>query len=354
MIVTNTPSIVRNNGIVVECDHSTLEEKIIAFKQSPLINRTRWENKERHCVYGSNNDYIKLNTRQTSLIYRADGHFRGVANGKGEKIVRTSVSSADNILLFDVYTHGMNDSMLEFSSFRTSMVTEDIEKLVQLQRYDLRGHNHPNSILAKMEDSEDIELYLKYFKDQAKCPHFHFCNAEASDKLAINLDNLIKYVHDLMHCGEEDDIFNYSLGMPFLAMKRNKRLSEQAYSVGALINDLKAELAGLQDRHKNNPMAGDITDFLKGELDNWNLCNLTASSLEFAYVKLRILKLFNDTTESIMETLRENPDMLLNPDMLDFIYEFAHMQLMTANSVTAEAGNHKQKDYNKEDGGMSL
>lgn len=88
--------------------------------------------------------------------------------------------------------------------------------------------NHPNRYNeAGITDNIELGLYQQYFKQKARCPHFHFFTKKVCRNLhsnnasfAINIKDLENYLTDLEVARNSNNtsnpIFKYDLGMPFL------------------------------------------------------------------------------------------------------------------------------------------
>lgn len=105
--------------------------------------------------------------------------------------------------------------------------------------YDPIKHNHPNKFKeAGVVDPVELSLYEKYFREKARCPHFHYYTKTVCDKLnknsasfAINMQDLARYLTDLDDAFsnpalKNDPILQYDLGMPYLDMIQGKIVCE--------------------------------------------------------------------------------------------------------------------------------
>ncbi len=211
-------------------------------------NRTRWENINPIRILESDDDYAYaitqgLNTSPEEIGIADEGYFDGKKHKVAPKILkiksyvlRKFKGNLNDALLFKVILHPESpkenfDKTKEnyFSSFSSLMLNQDVEDMLQLQRFDISGHPHDNCTQEKdfvTNSDEERELYLKYFSKQAGFPHFHFWNVNGLDKFAISADNLLKYIVDLLT--EKDYRLNvYSLGMPFLYIKKRTAQIEE-------------------------------------------------------------------------------------------------------------------------------
>lgn len=248
-------------------------------------------------------------------------------------------------LVFNTYSYYPNGST-EFSSFVSAMVTNNTEKLVQLQRYDLKSkEKHKNyqkdNINTKLatDDTKEIYLYKKYFKATAPIPHFHFGNNKKGDKLAINLGNLIEYIKDLINADKQNDICKYNLGMPFLEMRTNEKLQIKDKDVKKFLDNIKE----CYNNIASNKTEKLLTEILKDEIDKLNVVDLTANSLEFSYWKLKILDILHNFDGTGVKEISN-----------EFIEHSTILQLEIANNIASlgdlvlDLKNNKYYEEDKE------
>lgn len=230
---------------IVQEDDSILKDKIYSFVgckgKSYRPNRSRWENNNPIRVLSSEDEYshfMAYNFLHTPKEVETvkEGYFDGGKRHLAPKILKiksyiVKKNPTNDGLLFKVSLIPANpkedfDLKKEnlVASFKSLMLNQDVEDLLQLQRFDVTGHEHDNVTKDKdfiATSDEEYELYKKYFGNKAGFPHFHFFNVNGLDKFAISNKNLQSYILDLATCRDDNLLNTYSLGMPFLYMKKN-------------------------------------------------------------------------------------------------------------------------------------
>lgn len=232
---------------IVEADGSDYLLKAMKFMgavgTSYRPNRSRWENNSPVRILEENDEYAHflsnaLSSRPNEIGIAEEGFYDGRKRNSTPMLlkIQTYVVSQfkgkmNDSLVFKVHLIPKNPKQNfnekkegNVASFNSIMKNENVEDIAQLQRYDVTGHPHKN--ITKNKDfvascDEEKELFMEYFGEEAPVPHFHFFNVDGLDEYAITAKNLMMYVFKLLTCDDSSPLNKYSLGMPFLYLKKN-------------------------------------------------------------------------------------------------------------------------------------
>lgn len=111
-----------------------------------------------------------------------------------------------------------------------------LENSVECDRFDPINlgeytDHHNDDKMGFITNNEELALYKLYYKDVAKCPHFHVFPVKLmatkpysnSKSLAIELADLRRYVSDLDQVTDTNSpLLKYDLSMPYLMIKTNQ------------------------------------------------------------------------------------------------------------------------------------
>lgn len=385
-------------GRVVFSDTSSLTEKVVNFIKfrskngKPFKQMTYWENAEYDCRFADDSIYIDLITGQRQKVNMPKDECEGLFKLPKRNIEKSltlkyfSEGQKNSNLIVECYITDIQDEnnphiIREIYSFVSTMVDKDPNNIVQLQRYDLSGKFlHQNKIIKKLAENkevsdEEIELLEKYFNETAKFPHFHFSSNTFRDGLAISLDNLIKYIFDLILL-DDKNINNYSLGMPFLKIKQQGKYSQT--EVASFIEKVDKRLNRLARKY-DSVQEKSIIEKINEIIHSLDLADLTTSSIEACLYKLVILKILNKSISDGIKKVYENQSKnnIRDDDLSgkiydgskfsdsnkdgnridpDFIKELNYLQLEIANRLTTDLEIERDcgKDNTDNDNGREL
>ena len=144
----------------------------------------------------------------------------------------SAVPPVDNLRVFDRRgaTYGSAGYSYEDSVYCNRF---DASHMTTKKTNGAKDPDHTNFYERTNISGDELALYLKYFKDEAPCPHFHYYRKSVCRQMfgngksfAININDLAKYLQDLEMAIETKDknnpILKYTLGMPFLAIARQE------------------------------------------------------------------------------------------------------------------------------------
>lgn len=111
-----------------------------------------------------------------------------------------------------------------------------LENSVECDRFDpirvtVKDDHRNDDKMNFITNEEELALYKTYYRDTAKCPHFHVFPVKLmaskpysnSKSLAIELADLRRYVHDLDNVKDKNSpLLKYDLSMPYLLIKTNQ------------------------------------------------------------------------------------------------------------------------------------
>lgn len=381
-------------GRVVVSDASSLTEKVVNFIKfrskngKPFKQMTYWENAEYDCHFADDSIYIDLITGQRQKVNMPKDECAGLFSLPQRNIEKSltlkyfSEGQRQDNLIVECYITDVQDEnnphiVREIYSFVSTMVDKDPNNIVQLQRYDLSGrYIHQNKIIEKLAKNneisdEELKLLEQYFQETAQFPHFHFSSNSFGDKLAISLDNLIKYVCDLIS-RDDENLNKYSLGMPFLKIKQQWKYSQT--DVPIFIENVKKRLNKLAIKYKG-AQEKSIIEKINSFLYGLDLADLTTSSIETCLYKLVILKILGASTPGGSKKLYENQTNNKGEDGIDrsgggfgssnkdnhpidprFVKELNALQLEIANKISTdlEIERDYERDNNDFDNGREL
>lgn len=144
----------------------------------------------------------------------------------------SAVPPIDNLRVFDRWgaTYGSAGNSYEDSVYCNRF---DASHMTTKKTNGAKDPDHTNFYERTNISGDELALYLKYFKDEAPCPHFHYYRKSVCKQMfgngksfAININDLAVYLQDLEMAIETKDknnpILKYTLGMPFLAIARQE------------------------------------------------------------------------------------------------------------------------------------
>ena len=223
-----------------DIDDSDYKEKLDKIKKSNYFKRNIWTTKTRTYILSNDNDYPRFllkskNVIEESTVYNEETGKTinsTIYTDENEKFLYSTVMHfSDNVDAND-YMGQVYSSLYMFISAQEYSSTGKGNRIVtslpcvQLSRYDpIAKFLHVNDFDGI--DESILEVYVKYYKQKADVPHFHFAinsNAKRSGdplSLAMNLDNLIKYVRDLREANDNSPLLSDNLGLPYLYIKNN-------------------------------------------------------------------------------------------------------------------------------------
>lgn len=346
----------------IKKDNSTLIDKINSFNSyirngKHFRQATMWEDKSIGAIYENDEFYITCLSSPRKYVEVNYQYCHGLCKiekyniSKESHLQFYSFGKDNNDLIIECYfTHPQQQDcyhiIKELTSFVTSMINSNPNEMVQLQRYDLISKfSHENRALKNVLSDDELtdeekELYRKYFREKVTTAHFHFANASYQSSLAISLDDLIKYVSDLISAKENSPLNKYSLGMPFLRIKKMNKSKKG--NLNDTLNYTFTRLSELFNKYPN-PKQRSILAQINKELLNLNLTYFSDNTLNSCLLKLYILKILNDpggNGNTLLKMFNDNiapsngtsPNKT-NDNFADFLIELLNLQLEISNKL---------------------
>ena len=333
---------------IINKDGSSTDEKVVAFldynkndtTNKPYINRTRWNdiNSLRLSDGEQISDYLLgeretcFDTQHGSILLRKKVREKGKRKKVIVNILKDSIVSFyrvdGNVLLITAHFTDKDESrrpVIEknMSYFTVVMPTSDPQKLIQLERFDVNSqYMHQNSLDCLNKSDDELALFKKYYGIIVKPPHFHFNNPDYQDCLAINVDNLIMYLKDLITAEKGNILNQYSIGLPFLDYKLSKNIDSMS----------KDDL--------NKSLKLKIKDILKNIKDDndFNKLEVYTNTIDYIYVDY-IKLIFREYNRQLF--LKEISKLYKNSTKLppfSLIADMYFVQTFIGNNICSQIG----------------
>lgn len=243
---------------IVESDSSSLDEKYDSLNKARIAKRTRNTYRQHILTLEDDEEYLKLllkpkyryatrSEENCSLNQKVlTDYFKDSAQNlyvmqtnyslhrRVGMIARMAIPAAEVSVAMYVST---NSNLKEENGSKNKKITTS--ELILLSRFDpSQKYEHKNL-------TEVGTLKYEYFGGEIgpRVPHFHFASktqsllyGDTAESDAISIDNLIKYVMDLMKVNKGCFLSYDDLNMPYLQIRNKPELYQTNTSIQSLVN----------------------------------------------------------------------------------------------------------------------